>query len=170
MSKEQTHLQAALQDTPKDIQPKRDLWQGIELGIERQADVTQSRALTRVTKSGQYAIAASFSALAFVGWLAMQQLTPLTSEPDISALSLANSLSEQHQLNRQGLLVSLQDQPALTENWQEQLTELDAAAMAIKTALEHDPNNMALVKMLQSVYQQQLQLIERVHSPLWRQI
>ena len=67
------------------------------------------------------------------------------------------------------MLVRFQEQPALTHNWQEQLTELDEAADAIKAALENEPNNMALLKMLQSVHQQQINLIERVHSPKWQQ-
>ena len=79
-------------------------------------------------------------------------------------------LSSQHQTQRDQLLVSLEGQPALTENWQEQLQELDDAAAAIKAALAQDPNNAALLKMLQNVYQQQISLIERVHSPKWRQI
>ncbi|AGH47072.1 hypothetical protein C427_4973 [Paraglaciecola psychrophila 170] len=48
--------------------------------------------------------------------------------------------------------------------------ELDDAADAIKTALENEPNNMALLKMLQSVHQQQINIIERVHSPKWSQL
>ena len=67
-------------------------------------------------------------------------------------------------------MVRFQDQPALTQNWQDQLTGLDDAADAIKTALENKPNNMALLKMLQSVHQQQINLIERVHSSKWSQI
>jgi hypothetical protein len=67
-------------------------------------------------------------------------------------------------------LVRFQDQPALTQNWQDQLTGLDDADDAIKTALENKPNNMALLKMLQSVHQQQITLIERMHSPKWQQL
>ena len=59
---------------------------------------------------------------------------------------------------------------ALTNNWQQQLAELDSAAEAIKKALLNEPDNMALLKMLQSVHQQQINLIERVHSPKWSQI
>ena len=67
-------------------------------------------------------------------------------------------------------MVRFQDQPALTQNWQDQLTGLDDADDAIKTALENKPNNMALLKMLQSVHQQQINLIERMHSPKWQQL
>jgi hypothetical protein len=61
-------------------------------------------------------------------------------------------------------LIRFQDQPALTQNWQDQLTELDDAAVAIKMALRNESNNMALLKTLRYVHQQQINLIERVHQ------
>jgi hypothetical protein len=64
-------------------------------------------------------------------------------------------------------LIRFQDQPALTQNWQDQLTELDDAAVAIKMALRNESNNMALLKTLRYVHQQQINLIERVHSSKW---
>ena len=66
--------------------------------------------------------------------------------------------------------MSLQGQATLTENWQQQLEELDEAAIAIKKALENEPNNVALLKMLKKVHQQQIMLIERVHAPAWKTI
>ncbi len=63
-----------------------------------------------------------------------------------------------------------QNQPALTDNWQQQLTELEDAERAIKQALENEPENPALLKMLAQVYQQQLDLINKVHAPKWQTI
>ena len=63
-----------------------------------------------------------------------------------------------------------QNQPALTDNWQQQLTELEDAERAIKQALDNEPENPALLKMLAQVYQQQLDLINKVHAPKWQQI
>ena len=68
------------------------------------------------------------------------------------------------------LLVSYQKAQPITDNWQTQLEELDAAAEAIKPALKTDPNNKALLQMLQQVYQQQLSLIETVYNPKWQAI
>ena len=76
----------------------------------------------------------------------------------------------QQQQQVSSLLASYQSTPALTEDWQQQLKELDDAADAIKTALKEDPDNSALIKMLHHVYQQQIALIERVHAPKWQQI
>ena len=68
------------------------------------------------------------------------------------------------------LYTNLDEQKALTENWQQQLSELDRAARDILEALEQDPGNMDLLKMLRNVYQQQLNLVERVHQPKWQYI
>ena len=80
---------------------------------------------------------------------------------------LVSQLSQQHEEQKQFLLTGYAQQPALTDNWQAQLTELDEAATAIKTALREDPNNAAMVNMLQQVYQQQIKLIQSVHRPGW---
>lgn len=172
MSNSEQKLQQALTQLPREKIPERDLWQGIELGIERQEMTGGSE--PESVKSGfkPISLAASFFIVAVAGWLVTQQLstTPIGNDAPLNAQQLADALSTQHESQRDDLLVSLQDQPALTEDWQQQLTELDEAANAIKAALAQDPNNTALLKMLQNVYQQQISLIERVHSPKWRQI
>jgi hypothetical protein len=118
-----------------------------------------------VVGSKKYLLVATVVMFGLIGWLSVSQPFSLLTGDDLVA-----SLSTQHEQQKHALLVKLQEQPALTNNWQTQLTELDDAADAIKMALENDPNNMALLKMLQSVHQQQISLIERVHSPKWSQI
>lgn len=71
---------------------------------------------------------------------------------------------------KQSLLVQYQSQAALTDNWQVQLKELEDAEQAIKQTLENEPQNKALLSMLAQVYQQQLDLINKVHAPRWQQI
>jgi len=58
----------------------------------------------------------------------------------------------------------------LTDNWQVQLQELEDAEQAIKQTLENEPKNKALLSMLAQVYQQQLDLINKVHAPRWQHI
>ena len=70
-------------------------------------------------------------------------------------------------LNLATVAAETNDAPAATDVFP---TAEKIAADAIKAALENDPNNMALLRMLQSVYQQQIDLIERVHAPKWQQI
>jgi hypothetical protein len=154
-------LAEQLADVNKEQPPERDLWPGIELALSNETLET-SRV---VTGSKMYLVAASVAMFALIGWLSVnQQAVSLTGD------DLVASLSEQHLEQKNALLVRFQDQPSLTQNWQDQLTELDAAADVIKMALENEPNNMALLKMLQSVHQQQINLIERVHSPRWQQM
>ena len=148
-----------LADLNKEQQPDRGLWPGIELALSSE---TSSSPRTVVPKR-MYLVAATVAMFGLIGWLAVNQQTVSLTGNDLVA-----SLSEQHLEQKNALLVRFQDQPALTQNWQDQLTELDDAAGAIKTALGNEPNNMALLKMLQSVHQQQINLIERVHSPKWQ--
>jgi hypothetical protein len=146
----------------KHKQPDRDLWAGIELAISKDDAMLQE---PKPKGAKLYLLAATVALFGLVGWLSVnQQSVSLTGDDLVAALS------DQHQQQKNSLLVRFQDQPALTRNWQDQLTELDEAAGAIKTALENEPNNMALLKMLQKVHQQQISLIERVHSPKWSQI
>jgi len=153
-------LAEQLADVNKEQQPDRDLWPGIELALSSETPNLSPP----VARTKMYLIAATVAMFALIGWLSVnQQPVSLTGD------DLVASLSEQHLKQKNALLVSFQDQPALTQNWQQQLSELDDAADAIKMALENEPNNMALLKMLQSVHQQQINLIERVHSPKWQQ-
>ncbi|MDM7859073.1 hypothetical protein QTP81_00460 [Alteromonas sp. ASW11-36] len=172
MSNSEQKLRQTLTQLPREKMPERDLWQGIELGIERQEMKQNTEQKPVKTGVKPISLAASFAIVAIAGWLVTQQLTtaPIENNAPLTAQQLAEALSTQHQSQRDNLLVSLKDQPALTEDWQQQLAELDGAANAIKAALAQDPNNTALLKMLQNVYQQQMSLIERVHSPKWRQI
>lgn len=157
---EQT-LVSQLADVNKEQQPERDLWPGIELALS--SEVEDSPRSIKGNK--MYLAAATVAMFATIGWLSLSQQGLSVAGDDLVA-----TLSTQHLEQKNALLVKFQDQPALTQNWQQQLTELDEAAGAIKIALENEPNNMALLKMLQSVHQQQINLIERVHAPKWSQI
>ena len=68
------------------------------------------------------------------------------------------------------MLVAYKNQDALTSNWQVQLQELEEAELAIKQVLENEPQNQALLTMLAQIYQQQLDLINKVHAPRWQHI
>lgn len=150
-----------LVDINRNKQPSRDLWPGIELALS--SEVLDSSG--SLVGKKMYLVAATVAMFGLIAWLSVNQHPVSLTGDDLVA-----SLSEQHQQQKHALLVRFQGQPALTQNWQGQLTELDDAADAIKTALKNDPNNMALLKMLQNVHQQQINLIERVHSPKWQQM
>jgi len=162
----EAELQQQLAEFDTDKQPERDLWPGIELALASQEAAKQfNTRWPRVTGSKLYAIAASFALLALFGWILLNQHPQVLVDNNLVA-----ALSKQHQQQKMALLVKFQDQAALTQNWQEQLDELNEAAVTIKSALNNEPNNMALLRMLQTVYQQQIKVIERVHSSKWSQI
>lgn len=149
----------------KDKTPERDLWAGIEYSISELDTPKQQVAQKNKFKSTPvYAIAASVLVAMVVGYFSFQ-----TGRLE-SGQDLVMQMSQQHSKQKDALLTSLDGQPTTTQNWQQQVEELDQAAVAIKKALENEPNNAALLKMLQKVHQQQIMLIERVHAPAWQQI
>ena len=151
-------LVSQLAEVNKAQQPDRDLWPGIELAL-----LCESSEPSRVVMGKKmYFIAATVAMFGLIGWLSVNQYPVSLTGDDLVA-----SLSEQHLEQKNALLIRFKGQPALTQNWQDQLTELDDAAEAIKMALENEINNMALLKMLQHVHQQQINLIERVHTSKW---
>lgn len=151
-------LVSQLAEVNKVQQPDRDLWPGIELAL-----LCESSEPSRVVMGKKmYFIAATVAMFGLIGWLSVNQYPVSLTGDDLVA-----SLSEQHLEQKNALLIRFKGQPALTQNWQDQLTELDDAAEAIKMALENEINNMALLKMLQHVHQQQINLIERVHTSKW---
>ena len=151
----------------RELAPERELWTGIEQAINQSENLNGesefSEAATGSWRKSTFAIAASVFVAVTVGLFAYE--TGKTVQGD----ALIAAMTEQHQNQKQSLLIRFKDRPAATNNWQQQLDELDEAAAAIKKALAEEPNNPALLKMLKNVYEQQMAIIERVHEPTWNQ-
>lgn len=160
-------LNAQIENFVRDKQPSRDLWQGIEFEISKPVinsiDDAPSKGFKFLSKP-VYGLAASFVLVAMVGYFSFQTGLNTTGQ------DLAEALSAQHKTQKNALIASFEGQQSATENWQEQLSELDEAALAIKKALAEEPNNAALLNMLKKVHEQQISLIEQVHKPAWQQI
>jgi len=156
----ENELQKQIEQLALEKQPERDLWKGIEQALE-QTKHTDSDMRSR---KPILAMAASFMLVAIVGWMSFESGKSLQGE------SLVAALAEQHDANKKALLLRVKDQQAATNNWQQQIDELDEAAQAIKKALQEEPNNPALLKMLKNVYEQQMAIIERVHEPRWNRV
>ncbi len=152
-------LQEKLDALPRDIQPEQDLWPGIDHALEHE--------VSRMNSSMRWTgIAASFAVLGITGLLLLNYF----SKPEIDESGInqvVSNMSQEYEGQKQLLLAHYQQQPALTDNWQQQLDELDSAATVIKAALENDPNDANLIRLLKQVYQQQLTLIQSVHQPDW---
>lgn len=160
-------LSSDIEGLPRERQPERDLWPGIEVAMNLNgSESAQNGSVVTLAKQPVwYATAASFLVVAMFTWFNFNGASSVgVNEAFIAQMAL------EHEQQKSALLVRFEDQPALTENWQQQLTELDDAAAAVKKALLQEPNNIALLKMLQHVHQQQIDLIETVHSSKWTQI
>lgn len=148
-------LKHELDALPREISPTRDLWPGIERAM-----------VSEVSKTAKpHSVKPWIGVAACVG-AGLVSLMLLSKQAPNNALVIADIFENQ----KQSLLVKYQTQPALTDNWQAQLVELESAEAAIRKALEADPQNAALLRMLSQVYQQQLDLINKVHQPVWQQI
>lgn len=159
-------LEHEIASLPRDKTPHRDLWQGIEFAISDEQTAMPNKAMQSSKRKHlpSLAIAASIFMVCIVSYFSYE------SGKNVSGQLLVQQMADQHRNLKNSLLTSFQDKAATTANWQQQLAELDEAALAIKKALENEPNNAALLNMLKRVHQQQIALIERVHAPAWQQI
>ncbi|MBT1449962.1 hypothetical protein KJ365_03640 [Glaciecola sp. XM2] len=164
MNESKQDLQSKIDALARGKAPQRDLWRGIEQAIVNEQDNAVRETSKGAWRRSSLAIAASFLAIALLAYGSFY-----TGQQTQSML-LVEQLSEQHSIQKQGLLVSFKDMPSSTNNWQQQLEDLAQAEAAIKKALEDAPNNPALIGMLKHVYQQELAIIERVHAPAWQSI
>jgi anti-sigma-K factor RskA len=166
MSNKQRHLEQCIKAFNREKSPERDLWQGIDIALVEQAKATQSeqKHSKNIMWRNTLAIAASVCLVVLVSYSAFY------GGQQTSDMQLVEQLSQQHEQQKARLLVSFQDMPTSTDNWQQQLKDLDEAEKAIKEALQDSPNNPALLGMLKHVYQQELAIIERVHAPTWQAI
>ncbi len=171
---------------PKEMTPSRDLWLGIEHAISQKPkgltkfDTTQSALGQSFTSSMSFAFAqrlnsnvvliSSLAASFLVIALYFGQVTPKANiETPVDLVALMQNEFTQ---NKNALLVSL-GQPELknlSQDMQEQFTQLTKAQNAIKKALEDDPNNVDLLNLLKWTQQQELALLKQLYSPRWQTI
>lgn len=182
-------LQRKVGELPQQLQPTRDLWQGIDIALtekdlEKELEQGARQEQDRVSRdTGKFgagakivdlsdwfslkpmAVAASLSLVAFISWNGFNGQSNQSGPSQLVA-----QMMQQHDEQKSVLLASFSERTELTSNWQVQLQELEEAEQAIESALQNDPENIALLKMLQQVHQQQLELIEAVHLPVWQTI
>ena len=173
MSDKGSELNKALERLPQEMKPDRDLWTGIALSIEAgEMEKQETAGKAPVNRLRYMAMAASLLLVTslFIFIKPSEYFGSDSGAGDARGQALVNVLSRQHEQQKQQLLVRFQDQTAVTDDWQTQIQELEDAAAAVKLALKQEPDNTALLGMLQHIYQQQLLLIERVHAPKWQQI
>lgn len=157
-------LQQQLEELPKAIQPQKDLWKGIDHALEEPV---------RDSGNGQkwYAIAATVAFVGILSWNLIPQTAPVSTEETLAQMfDPVKTITSEYENQKNVLLVKFENQQPLLEDWQTQLQELEDAKSVVLKALKDDPGNLALLKMLQQVYQQQLDLIESVYAPRWQKV
>lgn len=151
---------------PKEMTPERDLWQGIERAITSQQLEPEHKKPVKV----HLALAASVLLSIVLSWKLLYQ--PNIQPIEIAELTIAEQLEQDFQQQKRLVLTSFgqQDLTSVPADMKVQLDELAAAQNSIKKALESDPNNIELVKLLRWAQSQELALIEAAYAPKWQQI
>lgn len=154
--RETAALAALVAELPRDIEPQRDLWRGIEARMFPSA---------RRSRWPELAVAAGVAAIvsgAMFYWLARGgAYDPADSQWAYRQLDAAYQPLRQAALERyRGQAESLD--PALRKSVETNLLIIDRALTEIRTSLADRPNDPALRQMLQWTYVQELAVIDAV--------
>ncbi len=146
------------QELPKELTPQRDLWPGIEQAI---ANTPQYGQPTKPESWQQLAkIAAAFAPVALVLsiWLGSGSHEQIDNNWN-------NPLVASYDIQKKQLLQKVNTEQPVVKNWQASMTELEQAEKALIQALKQQPEDPALMKMLNQVYQHQISLIKKAYKP-----
>ncbi|MCL1141343.1 hypothetical protein [Shewanella gaetbuli] len=168
------NLQALLSTLPKEIEPNKDLWQGIEVQINKPN--SSVKPANRLQKWKPIALAASVVMVMLLSW------SNINSDPNIDTaqvtvesalqrqsttdlLALIDTIALTHQQQLEGLqsnatLVTLSSSSQVSP-FNQGLQELQAASLQIQQALKADPNNKSMWDMWQWIMQREMTLLQR---------
>lgn len=150
---------------PKEMTPKRDLWQGIEKAI---AVSKQDASDEKKNNTIPMAWAASVIATVLLTWFSF---SPQMQTTTVDA-NLASIMKQDFEQQKKLMLTSF-GQPELqklSKEMQTQLEELSSARNAIDKALQNDPTNSELLNLLRWTQKQELELIKQLYTPQWQTI
>lgn len=147
-------LSAQLESLPAEMTPKRDLWPGIEQAIASRPQLSSAANDSHWHNWARTAAAFVPAAFLLVFWL--------QTSPDVATQSESvRALSAGFELQKRQLLRHVSIETSAVNDWQTSLAELEQAEDAIVKALQSQPEDPALLKMLSQIYQQQLALIQK---------
>ena len=149
-------LLTLVDELPKELAPKRDLWPGIEQAIASKPQIQQASNDSSWHNWARTAAAFVPAALVLVFWL--QQ------GPTVNAEQQFNPIVASFEVQKRQLLRQVANETAVVNNWEGSLADLEQAEQALLKALQSQPEDPALLKMLTHVYQQQLELIQKSHT------
>ena len=165
-------LTSLVNELPKDMQPQRDLWSGIERAIQDKVQQDNSKSNNNTVLP--MAWAASIVAAVLVAWISFapttSTLSPLLTKSNEEKVPLnteviISSMQANFQQQKQAMLVSYgkPDMASLPINMQNQLVELAKARRTIEKALVDDVNNVDLLNLLRFTQQQELNLLQQLY-------
>ncbi|MES2626211.1 MAG: hypothetical protein V4628_13085 [Pseudomonadota bacterium] len=148
-------LQDAIAKMQRDLSPERDLWPGI------------THAINTPARNEWHRTAALAASIVLVFGMSLYFSTRQSAD------SLQNSrieeyigvLQYEHQQTKQALLVQYENQPALYQEWEVQMKDLEQAEQVIFQALRDDPENLELLKILRQVQAKQIELLDAAFAP-----
>ena len=148
-------LLAAAADLPREIRPPRELWSGIDPRLA---------ASERPRRAGLPAWALVAAALALV--LVTAAVTSILTRNSDQAIALKLGRADEARFlaASQELLAGLEAQdlsPETMEIVRRNLEVIDAAIAELQAALERDPGNGELTRMLLATYQRKIDLLEQ---------
>ena len=165
-------LTSLVNELPKEMEPQRELWSGIERAIQGKSQ--QDSSINKKTTVLPMAWAASIIAAVLVAWISftpnestLSSFLTASNEQTIqlNAEVIVSSMQENFQQQKQAMLVSYgkPDMTNLPINMQNQLVELAKARKTIEKALEDDVNNVDLLNLLRFTHQQELNLLQQLY-------
>lgn len=168
----------SLRELPRDIQPSRDLWQGIEARLQAQAPARQPVAQSAWARSRKWqalAAAAVIAALAVGVWIGRTGLPgrsqgPLTaSNPTNSAGRSPYIMGARYNNDRALLMKDLQAKlAALPPDTRAKVTAslqtIHDSMRDLEAALGRDPSNALLQELLVNTYQDEMQVLTAVNQ------
>ncbi|TLU64295.1 anti-sigma factor [Thalassotalea litorea] len=165
-------LQQRIDDLSAEIQPQRDLWQGIERAIEIKSQVQPA---SEPRASNGNIVRANFQPLAWAASIVLAVILTFNyqSRPEQAPqLTAVEMIEQQYLQEKQNMLVSFgkPNLDTLPDDIRQQFDEIQSARESLLTALEDDPQNADLLNLLKWTQKQELNLLEQLYSPKWQTI
>ena len=161
-------LLAAAADLPREIRPPRNLWAGIDARLDRPASGLPRWALVAAALA-LIVVTAALSSILTRRWDEAMALKLRRSGGPPAGAPAAPGASPAGEEARflaasQELLAGLEDQDLSPETMaivRQNLEVIDAAIAELRIALERDPGNGELSRMLLATYQRKIELLEQ---------
>lgn len=165
-------LRDAVADLPGEVEPGRDLWDGIQDRIAPRASTTPQ---VRTPRWALVAVAASVILAVTLGVVVLRDAgrAPVASVPEarpddvasVAILASYDAAEDEFRETRDLLLAELESNrdrldPETVEVVEDNLEIMNRAAAEIREALEHDPENRMLRSMLLASYRKQVGLLK----------